>query len=124
MIFLKNHISNINSINPLKKCFIQKVEDSALFSLPNFEDRLVTFCQNLTCRIWRHGEELSVSWFASHRGMTLLHLAASLGYSRLVCALLHWRAENSSLLLETEVDAMSQDEDGFTPLVSDSDISM
>ena len=36
---------------------------------------------------------------------------------RLVCAMLHWRAENSSLLLETEVDALSQDEDGFTPLV-------
>lgn len=50
--------------------------------------------------------------------MTLLHLAASLGYSRLVCAMLHWRAENSSLLLETEVDALSQDDDGFTPLVS------
>lgn len=49
--------------------------------------------------------------------MTLLHLAASLGYSRLVCAMLHWRAENSSLLLETEVDALSQDEFGFTPLV-------
>lgn len=72
----------------------------------------------MTSRIWRHGEELSVSWFASHRGMTLLHLAASLGYSRLVCALLHWRAENSSLLLETEVDALSQDEDGYTPLVN------
>jgi hypothetical protein len=93
------------------------VEDTALFSQPNFEDRLVTFCQNMTSRIWSHGEELSVSWFASHRGMTLLHLAASLGYSRLVCAMLHWRAENSSLLLETEVDALSQDEDGFTPLV-------
>lgn len=94
-----------------------EVEDSTLFSQTNFEDRLVTFCQNLTARIWRHGEELSVAWFASHKGMTLLHLAASLGYSRLVCALLHWRAENSSLLLETEVDALSQDEDGFTPLV-------
>ncbi|XP_072388644.1 calmodulin-binding transcription activator 2 isoform X3 [Diabrotica undecimpunctata] len=93
------------------------VEDTALFGQPNFEDRLVTFCQNMTSRIWRHGEELSVSWFASHRGMTLLHLAASLGYSRLVCAMLHWRAENSSLLLETEVDALSQDEDGFTPLM-------
>ena len=31
--------------------------------------------------------------------------------------MLHWRAENSSLLLETEVDALSQDEDGYTPLV-------
>ncbi|XP_018574381.1 calmodulin-binding transcription activator 2 isoform X1 [Anoplophora glabripennis] len=93
------------------------VEDTALFGQPNFEDRLVNFCQNMTSRIWRHGEELSVSWFASHRGMTLLHLAASLGYSRLVCAMLHWRAENSSLLLETEVDALSQDEDGYTPLM-------
>ncbi|KAJ8914467.1 hypothetical protein NQ315_011409 [Exocentrus adspersus] len=93
------------------------VEDTALFTQQNFEDRLVSFCQNMTSRIWRHGEELSVSWFASHRGMTLLHLAASLGYSRLVCAMLHWRAENSSLLLETEVDALSQDEDGYTPLM-------
>lgn len=93
------------------------IEDTALFTHPNFEDRLVYFCQNMTSRIWRHGEELSVSWFACHRGMTLLHLAASLGYSRLVSAMLHWRAENSSLLLETEVDALSQDEDGNTPLV-------
>ncbi|XP_066146181.1 calmodulin-binding transcription activator 2 isoform X2 [Euwallacea fornicatus] len=93
------------------------VEDTALFTQSNFEDRLVNFCQNMTSRMWKFGEELSVSWFASHRGMTLLHLAASLGYSRLVCAMLHWRAENSSLLLETEVDALSQDEYGYTPLM-------
>jgi len=31
--------------------------------------------------------------------------------------MLHWRAENSSLVLESEVDALSQDEEGFTPLV-------
>ncbi|KAK4875873.1 hypothetical protein RN001_012295 [Aquatica leii] len=93
------------------------VEDTNLFMQPNFEDRLVSYCQTMTSRLWRYGEELSVSWFASHRGMTLLHLAASLGYSRLVCALLHWRAENSSLLLETEVDALSQDDDGYTPLM-------
>lgn len=100
------------------------VEDTTLFTQTNFEDRLVTYCQNLTSRNWRHGEVLSVSWFASHRGMTLLHLAASLGYSRLVCAMLHWRAENSSLLLETEVDALSQDEDGFTPLVRKSFVAV
>lgn len=93
------------------------MEDTTLFTQSNFEDRLVTYCQNMISRSWRLGEELSVAWFASHRGMTLLHLAASLGYSRLVCAMLHWRAENSSLLLETEVDALSQDEDGYTPLV-------
>lgn len=31
--------------------------------------------------------------------------------------MLQWRAENSSLVLESEVDALSQDADGFTPLV-------
>ncbi|ERL95891.1 hypothetical protein D910_01360, partial [Dendroctonus ponderosae] len=122
-------LSNTSSIGQFS------VEDTALFTQPNFEDRLVNFCQNMTSRIWKFGEELSVAWFASHRGersfdafpgcvesgnfpgMTLLHLAASLGYSRLVCAMLHWRAENSSLLLETEVDALSQDEFGYTPLM-------
>lgn len=49
--------------------------------------------------------------------MTLLHLAAALGYSRLVCSLLHWRTENSSLLLDTEIDALSRDDHGYTPLV-------
>ncbi|PSN36717.1 hypothetical protein C0J52_11477, partial [Blattella germanica] len=93
------------------------VESSALFNQSNFEDRLVSYCQEMTTRAWRSGEEVNPSWFSSHRGMTLLHFAASLGYSRLVCAMLHWRAENSSLLLETEVDALSQDEDGFTPLM-------
>ncbi|KAJ4431083.1 hypothetical protein ANN_19678 [Periplaneta americana] len=93
------------------------VEGSTLFNQNNFEDRLVSYCQEMTSRAWRSGEEVNPSWFSSHRGMTLLHLAASLGYSRLVCAMLHWRAENSSLLLETEVDALSQDEDGYTPLM-------
>lgn len=49
--------------------------------------------------------------------MTLLHLAAALGYSRLVCSLLHWRTENSSLVLDTEIDALSRDDNGYTPLV-------
>lgn len=71
----------------------------------------------MTNRPWRIGEEHSGTWTSGHRGMTLLHLAASLGYARLVCAMLHWRAENSSFLLETEVDALSQDDEGFTPLV-------
>ncbi|XP_047112567.1 calmodulin-binding transcription activator 1 [Schistocerca piceifrons] len=93
------------------------VEGSSILSQSNFEDRLVNYCQEMTSKAWQCGEEVSPSWFCSHRGMTLLHLAASLGYSRLVCAMLHWREENSSLLLETEVDALSQDEDGYTPLM-------
>lgn len=71
----------------------------------------------MTSRQWRAGDEASTNWMSGLRGMTLLHLAASLGYARLVCTMLHWRAENSSLLLETEIDALSQDDEGFTPLV-------
>lgn len=95
-------------------------EGSRLFKQSNFEDRLVSFCQGLSTRAWREmneNEDTRVTWCSSHRNMTLLHLAASLGYSKLVCAMLHWRAENSSLLLETEVDALSQDGDGYTPLM-------
>ncbi|XP_068082138.1 calmodulin-binding transcription activator 2 [Anabrus simplex] len=93
------------------------VEGSSLLNMINFEDRLVSYCQEMTTRAWRSTEDISSSLSASYHGMTLLHLAASLGYTRLVCAMLHWRSENSSLLLETEVDALSQDEDGFTPLM-------
>lgn len=53
-----------------------------------------------------------------YKGMTLLHLAAALGYSRLVCAMLSWRTENPSVVLETEIDALSPDNDGLTPLAS------
>ena len=53
-----------------------------------------------------------------YRGMTLLHLAASLGYSRLTSALLRWSADNPVLTLQTEIDALAQDSEGFTPLVS------
>lgn len=49
--------------------------------------------------------------------MTLLHLASALGYSKLVCTMLTWRSENPSLILETEIDALSQDNMGYTPLV-------
>lgn len=49
--------------------------------------------------------------------MSLLHLAASLGYSRLVSALFLWRTENPNALLDTEIDALGKDNEGFTPLV-------
>lgn len=57
------------------------------------------------------------SWVTGHRGMTLLHLASALGYSKLVCTMLTWRTENPSVILETEIDALSQDFQGYTPLV-------
>ena len=49
--------------------------------------------------------------------MSLLHLAASLGYTKLACSLLHLVSESTSETLKSEIDPMSQDEEGFTPLM-------
>lgn len=92
-----------------------KPEDSILFKQTNFEDRLVSYCQMLTAKIWR--SVTPGSWIGKHRGMTLLHLASALGYAKLVRTMLTWKAENSNVILEAEIDALSQDQDGFTPLV-------
>lgn len=92
---------------------------------PDFEEHLVKYCQSLTSKQWRSPTSDSpirtLPLFGkseSANGMTLLHLAAALGYSRLVLAMLTWRTENPSVILETEIDALSRDGVGFTPLVS------
>lgn len=90
-------------------------DEATLFKQSNFEERLVSYCQKLTQRTWRSATP--TPWGVSHKGMTLLHLAAALGYSRLVCTMLTWRTDNSSMILEAETDALSQDEDGYTPLM-------
>jgi hypothetical protein len=58
-----------------------QIESTSLFSQSNFEDRLVASCKQMTNRPWREGDEQPLCEDV-HRGMTLLHLAASLGYSR------------------------------------------
>ncbi|XP_043226084.1 calmodulin-binding transcription activator 1-like [Amphibalanus amphitrite] len=82
---------------------------------PQLEELLIAYCQDLMTRPWL--SDLSICEDAVQSGApSLLHLAALLGYSRLVCSLLHWRAENPSLYLESEVDAVRTDQNGDTPL--------
>lgn len=88
----------------------------AMFSNSNFEERLVKYCETLTTKAWR--SMTPGAWGVGYKGMTLLHLASALGYSKLVLSMLTWRSENPNVILETEIDAMSQDVKGFTPLVS------
>lgn len=76
----------------------------------------MSYCESLTAKMWR--SVTPGSWLGKHRGMTLLHLASALGYAKLVRTMLTWKAENSNVILEAEIDALSQDQDGFTPLVS------
>ena len=89
------------------------------------EDVLVSLVDRLTQKSWKAdatGEldnpRIPEFMTQKYRGMTLLHLAASLGYSRLTSALLRWSADNPVLTLQTEIAALAQDSEGFTPLVS------
>lgn len=85
----------------------------------SFEDKLVCEVGKMSRRMWRDTDmvETTVDWCDTYNGMTLLHLAASLGYSRLVCSLIHWRTQCPSSILELEVDGLNQDNDGYTPLM-------
>ncbi|KAK3913293.1 Calmodulin-binding transcription activator 1, partial [Frankliniella fusca] len=83
-------------------------------SVGDLEDRLVARTRRMSSCLWK---DVEMPVLTSHRNMTLLHLAAALGYSRLIGALIHWREENSSPILDLEVDAESKDEVGFTPLM-------
>lgn len=78
------------------------MEDSCLFKNNSFEDRLVTYCRGLSQRVWlteynfndannqsshncnrNLSESAAESWRSTNfKSMTLLHLAASLGFSR------------------------------------------
>lgn len=64
-------------------------------------------------------DPITLSWTANEniKGMSLLHLAARLGYTRLVDKFLSWQSENPNIVLDVEMDALSQDNEGFTPLV-------
>ncbi|XP_055619380.1 calmodulin-binding transcription activator 1 isoform X3 [Toxorhynchites rutilus septentrionalis] len=118
MLYKFNLLNRLESIDEKLQIKVEPgelPEDSVLFKQVNFEDRLVTYCQMLTAKIWR--SVTPGSWLGKHRGMTLLHLASALGYAKLVRTMLTWKSENSNVILEAEIDALSQDQDGYTPLM-------
>ncbi|XP_042330126.1 calmodulin-binding transcription activator 2 isoform X2 [Sceloporus undulatus] len=83
----------------------------------SFEDRIVALCEKMMAQpCWLHSEALV--HHVSFRGMTLLHLAAAQGYTRLIETLIKWRNLNvQSLDLEQEVDPLNVDHFSCTPLM-------
>ena len=76
-------------------------------------------CQKLTTES-PHFSDTMVETGDDKSSTTLLHLSSMLGLCRLTCSLLHWAAEPElGAKLGREVDALCQDGDGFTPLVSE-----
>ncbi|XP_052839156.1 uncharacterized protein LOC128254268 isoform X6 [Drosophila gunungcola] len=112
---LLNRLSTIDEKLQVKTEQELTTDHTALYLEPNFEEKLVAYCHKLIKHAWSMPSTCA-SWTVGLRGMTLLHLAAALGYAKLVGAMLNWRAENPHIILETELDALSQDVYGFTPL--------
>ncbi|XP_069775881.1 calmodulin-binding transcription activator 2-like isoform X2 [Narcine bancroftii] len=86
-------------------------------SSDSFEERIVALCHAMMSRsCWIRSEQLLHS--ASFRGMSLLHLAAAQGYSRLIHTLIKWRTLSAdSLDVEQEVDPLNVDHFSCTPLM-------
>ncbi|KAM3822202.1 calmodulin-binding transcription activator 2 isoform 2-T2 [Vipera latastei] len=83
----------------------------------SFEDRIVAVCEKMMLsQTWLCSETLV--HHVSFRGMTLLHLAAAQGYTRLIETLIKWRNLNAQNLdLEQEVDPLNVDHFSCTPLM-------
>lgn len=112
---LYSRLSSIEETMQAKGETVTETASQQTFSLQgNLEEKLVGYCNQLMTMCWQTS---SSNWHAGYKGMTLLHLAAALGYNKLACALLNWRSENPNIILETEIDAFSQDSHGYTPLV-------
>lgn len=83
-----------------------------------FEERLVSLCQELRWGAWlpRGGGDSSPVRALTRPDLSLLHLAAALGFSRLARCLLRWRLQSPSPTLDAEVDALARDAAQCTPL--------
>ncbi|CAG0879570.1 unnamed protein product [Darwinula stevensoni] len=95
--------------NKNKQTIINNVEPRDIW-----EESLVSYARHLIPGQWNPSTSACT---ADAPRSTILHAAASLGYARLICVLLHWKVENSSTLLEREVDTQSRDLRGFSPLM-------
>ncbi|ELT99885.1 hypothetical protein CAPTEDRAFT_79120, partial [Capitella teleta] len=64
---------------------------------------------------WRHDAGLLPGTVP--RRMTILHLVAALGFTKLLSKLTEWKSRSLSLVLEAEMDPVCLDEASSTPLL-------
>lgn len=81
----------------------------------SLEDSVVKMCVEMMSLEW--SDTSSSASLPSDRGLTLLHLASALGYTRLILTLIQWKRENPADTLLEEVDPTRRDDFGLIPLV-------
>ena len=80
----------------------------------SFEERLVSACNSMSnCPVADTSNETE----KLYRGMSLLHLAAALGYAKLIQSLLLWHKQTASEVIQQELDPQHKDKFSCTPLM-------
>ena len=80
----------------------------------SFEERLVSACNSMSnCPVADTSNETETLY----RGMSLLHLAAALGYAKLIQSLLLWHKQTASEVIQRELDPQHKDKFSCTPLM-------
>lgn len=114
---LQNRLEAINNeLCTVKTESSDKCDNSNLFDDPDFENYLVQYCSRIASKQWIVPKNGALS-AKKLNGMSVLHLAAFLGYSNLVGLLLKWTVDSHNPLLRSEIDVRSQNKDGNTPLM-------
>jgi calmodulin-binding transcription activator len=114
---LQNRLEAINNeLCTVKTEASEKSESSNLFDDPDFENYLIQYCNKIMAKQWNLSRKNALT-AKKLNGMSVLHLAAFLGYTNLVGLLLKWSLDNHNSLLKAEIDAKSQNKDGNTPLM-------
>ncbi|XP_062592627.1 calmodulin-binding transcription activator 1-like [Saccostrea cucullata] len=80
----------------------------------DLEGKLLWYIKMFSSGTWSDTESFPQ---CSKYGMTLLHLTAALGFSRVIQSLLQWRTNNPCWFLDYEVDANCLDENSCTALM-------
>ncbi|GFR73058.1 calmodulin-binding transcription activator [Elysia marginata] len=121
-------------IAQLKLLLVQRLDQlSRRFIIPQTGCQLPTSddLDELESRLVRQVQALSgqrlfdVQEFpkAGQHNLTLLHLAAGLGFAKLISCLIRWRMATDCVALEFDVDAQSVDSHSCTPLVEQLEIA-
>ncbi|CAG5129969.1 unnamed protein product, partial [Candidula unifasciata] len=103
-----DHMSRhfVNATPPLQGSISDDME--------TLERNLVHQVQTMTGQHWT---DSNLYPKAGQHNLTLLHLAAALGFAKLISCLIRWRVDNNCVALEFEVDAQSVDSHACTPLM-------
>lgn len=114
---LQNRLEAINNeLCPVKTEANDKSDSSNLFDDPDFENYLIQYCTKIASKPFNVSKNVFLP-SKKLNGMSVLHLAAFLGYTNLVSCLLKLSAENHNSLIRSEINAKSQNKDGNTPIM-------